>query len=286
MDLGAPDDDSGVRDTQTDDARVDGQGPDQTPDRQQDADSSRQPDLDDDYTPPLSCVPNRDGRVDRAEMPLEVGQQARFATAFDATVDTHGFRDGDGVRTWDLVDPFPGERATIAAVESPDVYWFGEDFPTATYVTRLTQSRNLLGVFELTEEALLLVGVASPEDGINRTLLTHDPPAHVIEFPLRPGDSWVSESTVSGVFMGLPSVWTERYESEADTDGNLLTPFGTLPSTRVRTVLTQTVGLLDTVRRTHAFVSECLGTVGVIRSEDDESDDAFTRAAEVSRLAP
>lgn len=243
---------------------------------------ARWPDLE----PPLTCLPNRDGRWDRAEYPLEVGQRARFAVAFDASVDTAGYRDAEGTRIWDLEGPFEGERSVVTEVESPDAYWFAEEFDQVTYVARLTQSQNLLGVFRLTDTELLLLGVASPREGVNETLLRHDPPARVLQFPLAVGSEWSSTSTVTGLFFGLPSVWTERYESEVDGAGDLLTPYGTLPSARVRTTLTQTVGFVVTVRRTLAFVSECLGTVGVVRSQDNELDDDFDDASELSRLSP
>ncbi len=55
---------------------------------------------------------------------------------------------------------------------------------------------------------------------------------------------------------------------------------------RVGVVLTRTIGIVPTVVRTFAFVSECVGTVGSVRSNDNEDSPEFTQVSEVRRIDP
>jgi hypothetical protein len=108
----------------------------------------------------------------------------------------------------------------------------------------------------------------------------------MLRFPLAEGAAWTTEAAVTGVSLGLPATYGERYESAVDARGELVTPYGTFPVLRVRTTLTRTVGLVPTVTRSFAFVSECFGTVATVRSNPGEAALEFTQAAEVRRLAP
>ena len=232
------------------------------------------------------CVPNRDGVIDRAEVPLEAGLRATFRVATGATFDTSGEMAADGSRTWDLSGSFPGERDVLVETLSPDGFWFASDFAGASYATELSAREELLGVFDVGANDLSLLGVASPDDGVTRTNVSHDPPVRTLVFPLREGDRWSTDATVTGVANGVFATWQERYDSEVDAHGELITPFGTFPVLRVRIVLTRTVGFVVTVVRTFAFVTECFGTVATVTSTDNESREEFADTAELRRLAP
>jgi hypothetical protein len=232
------------------------------------------------------CVPNRDGVIDRAEVPIEAGLRATFRVATDATFDTSGDLQSDGSRTWDLSGAFAGERDVLVEALSPETFWFGSDFAGASYATELSVREELLGVFDIGANDLSLLGVASPDDGVTRTNVSHDPPVRTLVFPLREGDRWSTDATVSGIASGVFATWTEEYESEVDAHGELSTPFGTFPVLRVKVVLTRTVGFVVTVIRTFAFVTECFGTVATVTSRDNESRDEFAEIAELRRLAP
>ena len=64
------------------------------------------------------------------------------------------------------------------------------------------------------------------------------------------------------------------------------TSFGDYEVLRVGVVLRRTIGLLTTVVRSFAFISECVGTVGSVRSNDDEDSPEFTQASEIRRIDP
>lgn len=236
----------------------------------------------------IGCAPNHDGTITRAEVPIRAGLRATFRTATDAMVDLTGEVLGDGSRRWSLVGPFAGDRDVLVELREPDGLWFAEDFPGATYVTELTNDSDLLGVFEVTGDALLLRGVGSPESGFTETRLINEPAIGTLRFPLEEGDRWTEEVDVTGRALGVITTYDETYESVVDAAGELETPFGTFEVLRVRTELVRDNGfgvVLSRVR-TYAFVSECFGTVAVVRSGESESATERFVAAEVRRLAP
>ena len=257
-----------------------GGGDDEGGDGDADADGDADPD-----GGSIVCAPDRDGVITRAEVPLAAGLHATFRVATDATVDTAG-HDEAGVRHWDLSGELSGDHSTLIETLPLAGTWFGGDFPGASYAARLSDTQDLLGVFEITDDALLLRGVVSPDEGLFRTNLAYDPPVVVLSFPIERGDTWSTESTASGLSMGVFAIATESYVSEADVAGVLQTPFGEFPVQRVHVALTRTVGVIPTTIQSHLFVSECFGTVATIVSRDNESTVDFTRAAEVRRLAP
>jgi hypothetical protein len=44
--------------------------------------------------------------------------------------------------------------------------------------------------------------------------------------------------------------------------------------------------VVPTIKHSHAFVTECYGTVATVNSQDNETTVDFTDAAEVRRIAP
>lgn len=234
---------------------------------------------------PRVCMPNYDGKITRAEVPLRTGLYATYMAAADATVDLTGTVEG-GERVWSLLGPYGGDHRTILEAREPGGQWFSEDFPDASYVARLGDSSELLGVFRLTDEALYLLGVVSPTEGFTETNVAYDPPVTVLSFPLEADKTWSDEASVSGTVQGVFSFYSEDYTSTVDAVGKLKTPFATFPVHRVRVELTRTVGFFTTKVITYAFVSECFGTVASVVSQDDEDELEFTSASEVRRLTP
>lgn len=232
------------------------------------------------------CTPDGDGTVTREESPLRAGLYATFRMAEDATVDTVGTMVA-GERRWDLSGSFTGDHDERVELLSPAGAWWAGDYPTASYAARLSGASDNLGVFQITDTALLLLAVVSPADGVTRTNLENDPPVEVLRFPLSEGATWSTRTTVSGLAVGVVAAYTEEYTFVADGHGVMATPFGDIDVIRVRSELERTSGFatLDT-RRTFAFVGECFGTVATITSESFETDSEFTRASELRRLAP
>lgn len=231
------------------------------------------------------CTPDHDGIITRAEVPLRAGLRANFLGATGVDFDTRGAMSG-GERVWDLSGDFTGDRTVLVETRDPSGEWFSGDFAGASYVTELSLTEDLLGVFEIGDAALTLRGVVSPSDGLTRTNLDNSPPVTVLDFPLQEGKTWSTDTTVSGLALGVASFYTERYDSAVDQRGTLITPFGRFDVLRVRTELTRTVGLVVTHVTSYAFVSECFGTVATMTGEAGDTGAELSRLAEVRRLAP
>lgn len=232
------------------------------------------------------CHPDHDGTITRDELPLAPGRTATYRVALDATVDTAGTMDGTGMRTWDLAQALGGDVDAEVALLDPAGTWWEDLFPGATYATPLSAGSDLLGVFELSDTKLRLLGVVSPTAGTTRTELTYDPPVDVVELPLAPTSTWSVDTTITGLAQGLNSFYAESYDYRVDALGDLDTPYGDFPVSRVAIDLTRNVGGLITTRRSFAFLAECYSTVATVVSQDYEAGAEFTDAAEVRRLAP
>lgn len=237
-----------------------------------------------------TCSPNDDGVITRAEVPLAAGLHATFKTATNATVDTAGKAQPDGSKLWDLDVALPGDHASLIETQAIDGQWFAADFPGATYASRLSDTADLLGVFEITPSALLLRGVVSPvKDPISGTELTYATPIKILDFPIQADKTWTTTSGISGTASGVTCIaafCTETYKNKIDQQGTLKTPFATFKVQRLRVDLTRNIGGLVTTLHSYFFVTECFGIVGKMISKDYEPNDEFTTAAEVTRLSP
>ncbi len=235
----------------------------------------------------LTCVPNDDGTIDRDEVPIAAGLRATFRIATGAMWSTAGDAQPDGSRRWDLSGALTGDHDALVETLSPEGQWWSPRFAGATYAARIADENDLLGVFEARADALLLRGVVSPTDGPSRTELSYDPPVVVLQFPLREGATWSTDSVATGTTSGIPGTYVmERYDTQVDAHGTLATPFASFDVLRVRVVLTRTVGFVPTTIRSFVFATECFGTVATVRARDNEPSTEFTRAAEARRLAP
>ncbi len=232
-----------------------------------------------------ACGSLVDGIITRDELPMAPGRKANFRIATDATLDTSG-SEVDGVRQWDLDRSLANDLDTEIILGAPGDAWYGAKFPDASYVSKLSQESDLLGVFRLDDQGLYLLGVVSPEDGVTRTELRYAPAVLLMPVPLSEGATWNTDTEVSGVATGLASFYTETYAGSANTSGTLLTPYGEFHALRTRIDLSRTVGLLVTTTRQYSFVAECAGIVASIVSQDNEEAQEFNSAAEIRRLIP
>lgn len=233
-----------------------------------------------------SCLPDGDDAISRSEMPLAAGLHATFRIAQNATVNTAGTALPDGGLLWDLTGALNADQNVRVDTTALTGQWFENDFVGATYTSRLSESQDLLGVFEVTSSALLLRGVVSPTSGVYQTELTYSPAVTVLSFPLTPGATWSTSATVTGQAQGAYVSYTEDYQSSVDKKGTISTPYADFPALRVATDLTRTVGFSVTTTRTFTFATDCFGAVAVITSQNNESQQEFSSAAEVRRLAP
>ncbi len=230
---------------------------------------------------PAACTPNGDGVVTRAEVPFVVGAEAHWRAATKVAFDTAGVAQAGGGRSWDASGNLPGDKAILLRTDPVAGTWFADKFKGATYASRLSQDADLLGVFEVTQDALLLRGVVSPKDGLGRTLLTYAPPVAMLKFPLQLGAKWQTVAVVSNEF-GLP-LYTETYDMEVDAHGTFATPVGAYPVLRVRVKLVQALVM---TKRSMLFVSECIGTIAAIDLEATDSTSEPKTAASLRRIAP
>ena len=232
------------------------------------------------------CSPNDDGTLTAAELPFAAGLSATYRVATNATFDTSGDAQADGSRVWDLTPMFSGDHSVLVETLAPEGTWWANDFAGATYASRLSDSADLLGVFEVKADGLFLLGVVSPEDGFTATNVEYEPPVKVLAFPMKKGDTWETEATVTGIASGVGVFYYETYTSEVDADGVTKTPFADFPVLRVGTSLTRTVGALVTTTRTYSFATECFGTIATVVSQSNELDEEFTDVSELRRLTP
>jgi hypothetical protein len=251
---------------------------------------------------PIGCIPNEDGRIDRTEVFFQPGLRATFKISGAATFDTAGMAATDGGRRWDFTAPLAGDNSRLVETKTLAGEWYEANFPDAGYVTELGQGGALRGVFGTTADALYLQGVVSTAaDG--GTELHYAPWVKVLQFPLEPGASWATTSTVSGkyqgfvvgnaqFFTGLP-FQEETYTSAVDRAGDALTPFSNFHTLRVRTVMVRSTRVYANLGwtpiltlRSFNWNTECFGTVATLTSTDNEASTEFTNAVEVRRLSP
>jgi hypothetical protein len=240
-----------------------------------------------------ACTPTHSGMITMDEVPLKAGLHANFRVADNVTVDTAGTMSPDGSRAWDLSMMLSGDHDQAVDTLPVSGQWFAGQFQGATYATQLSYQSSstwvpdMLGVFQVQSNALVLMGAASPTNMPVETELANTPGATALSFPLHEGATWSSTVQVAGVFDDEPTTYTDDYQSTVDAHGTLKTPFGSFPVLRVGTVLTRSVGVVQAFQqRTFAFVAECFGTVATVTSQTDETQAEFTNALEVSRIAP
>jgi hypothetical protein len=129
------------------------------------------------------------------------------------------------------------------------------------------------------------LGAVSPTDGLDRTLLTYDPPIDVLRFPLGSGDHWTVSASLSGVASGIGFFATETWTMNVDDSGKAKTPAATFDVLRLRVDYQQTYGFAVTTHISYLFLAECYGVVTRVRSTTGETNASFTQASEYRRLA-
>lgn len=230
------------------------------------------------------CVPNHDGVVTRAELPLGPGLTAPYTVALNTKVDLQP-QTKDGKNTWDF-GTFADEKPSQLVTVDPKTQWFGKYFPTASYAVQLLSTKPLLGVFRLTDTSLDLLGAVSPQESLLGTRITYDPPLPMMQFPLKNGAKWTAKAAASGTVDGVLLLWSESIEMTVAYDGILTTKLGNFPVLAVQGRVDKVFGLSTTTYRSMAFVTECYGVVGKADSDANEAKPLFTNAAEVRRMGP
>src|SRR5260221_8485979 len=112
--------------------------------------------------PPGVCVPDHDGHITTAELPLVPGRSANFRIATNATWSTAGQANPDNSRQWSLDGALANDSDHVVALAAPGGAWWQGDFTTATYAVTLAAGSDLLGVFRVTNNRVEVLGVVSP----------------------------------------------------------------------------------------------------------------------------
>jgi hypothetical protein len=247
------------------------------------------------------CSPNKDGIITRDEVPIAAGLHATYKIGSNEDLPAGyvtGVVGAGGKRTWDFSAALNSDVGVLVETESLKGKYYETTYPNATYASKLSNSSDLLGVFETSPGALLLRGVVSPAmggtNGSNGTQLTYTPGVSILAFPLILNATWTTDAAATGTAAGFPLAFAtkteEKYDSKVDAAGTLKTPLGTFDVLRVQVLLTRTVGTAPvttvTTVRTFAFVTECYGTIATVISSDNEASVEFTHAVEIRRISP
>jgi hypothetical protein len=187
--------------------------------------------------------------------------------------------------TWDFSGSKPGDEKVFDGLTSPSGAWWASSFPNASYAQLLDAGTGYLGVYQIDDTHLYLLGAVSPTSGFAQTLVSYDPPIDVLRFPLAKGDHWTVDTTLSGVASGIAFYATETWTMNADDSGKVKTPADTFDALRMRVDYSQTYGFAVTTNISYLFIAECYGVVTRIRSTTGETSANFTQASEYRRMA-
>jgi len=240
---------------------------------------------------PLDCVPDLDGRIDADELAPAFGVGATYlvsAAGETRAVDLDGTVDVEGRRAWDLTASPDDAVLTIAAAPLSG-RWYAASFPGADFVTPFDAAGRVEAVYHHDDDGLWLHGLASateaPDEGT--TLLVYGAPIALFRFPIEPGASWISTGEVrNGTIRGLPYAGRDVYSAEVFAAGTLALPdlrFTQAHAVRFQVTAQPAVGQ-SVSRRQTSFLFECFGEVARVTSQDGETEDDFTTAAELRRL--
>jgi hypothetical protein len=242
-----------------------------------------------DPPPPVAgCVPDRDGVITAAELPVATDVAPDFYVGTDVTVDLAG-DDAGGERRWDLsVERADDDIVALGAAPLAD-QWYAGSFPAGRFV--VAAGAGLDAIYSKDDAALWLHGTASTEmnPAAGRTLVVYTTPVPILRLPLADGDRvMITAPLPAATIAGLPFVGEDRYDIEVAGAGRLDLPYLRFsPVLRVRThvVRAASSGGAMTSRRAVSFVFECFGEIARADSRADEPAADFTVAAALRRFA-
>jgi hypothetical protein len=237
----------------------------------------------------IACLPNLDGKIDATEFKAVLGIQVSYLVGNDRPVNLVGTVDTAGHRLWDYSTDDASDGVIGIEATSLVGKWYQASFTGGQWVAPADALGKIEGVYSSDDGAVYLHGLASKvESGAEgKTLLVYDEKVTVYRFPLAPGVSFTSESTVTnGIVNNLPYNGKHTYEVKDDATGELkLYDYDFTQAHRIRTTLTiHNAQGADVVRRQTGFVYECFGEVMRATAKDNEPSEDFTTAAELRRL--
>ena len=231
-----------------------------------------------------SCLPDRDGTITAAELPIALGATLPYYAGANRTVDLAG---KNGI--FDLSDERPDDTVVALGPTALDAQWYADQFPGGAFV--VDAGSGLDGIYHQDDRALWLDGTASHEamPPAGKTLIRYPDPVALLRFPLADGASYSTEVMFTGATIaGLPFIGTDRFEVDVTAGERLDVPYVEFsPVLRVRTHVTRTpsTGTPVVSKRTTLFMFECFGEVARAESKQDEPAADFTTAAYLRRFA-
>jgi hypothetical protein len=231
-----------------------------------------------------NCVPNRDGQITAAELPIAYGFTVGYYAASNRTVN---LTPSNGV--YDLSVEAPGDTVVALGPVRLAAQWYADQFPTGQFA--VAAGSGLDGIYHQDDRALWLDGTASqePAPAAGKTLIRYVDPIALLRFPLTDGLRYSTNATLaSATVAGLPFVGTDKVEVDVTAGDRLDVPYVEFsPVLRVRTNVTRipSTGTPVINKRTTLFMFECFGEVARAESKPDEAAEDFTTAAYVRRFA-
>jgi hypothetical protein len=240
---------------------------------------------------PLACVPNLDGRIDASELAAAIDIPIRYLVnppGVERSVDVAGTTEGGAV-AWDFGVDFADDQELTVTPRTTDGAWYVSSFPPDAFVAPFDPEGRIETISRLDDDGLYLLGLASsePDPAEGRTLLVYDVPVQVLAFPVEPGQTLTSVGElVNATLNGLPYAGRDIYETEVDARGTIELPtliFEEVHRVRTKVTVEPSVGAAQS-RIQVSYYAECFAEVARAVSRPDETDEAFTTAAELRRI--
>ncbi len=232
-----------------------------------------------------TCVPDRDGKITAAELPIAYGAtSAYYASPAGATRTIN-----TATKQWDLSEERADDVVIALGPVEIKAQWYASSFPAGQFA--IDGGGGLDGIYHQDDQALWLDGTASqqmaPAGG--KTLIRYAQPIAVLRFPVADADAYTTIAQIpDGIVSGLPFIGTDEVAVDVTGDGRLDVPYVRFsPALRVRTAVTRkpSTGTPVVTRRSVLFLFECFGEVARAESRVDETAIDFTTAAYLRRFA-
>jgi hypothetical protein len=239
----------------------------------------------------LACVPNLDGKIEQSEVAAAIGVPIHYTVNPAGElrkVDVQG-TESNGTYSWSLSADYADDESLVITPKLAKDQWYAASFPSDAFVTPFDVGGQIDNVGQITSEGLLLLGLASHEENPSggQTLLVYDHPIQLLQFPVAPGQSFVSTGNVVDAMLdGLPYAGMDTYEVTVDGIGSLDLPtllFQQVMRVRTKVTVSPAVGAAVTQEQV-SFYAECFAEVARATSQDNPPGSTFTEAAELRRL--
>ncbi|MBT8494813.1 MAG: hypothetical protein KJO07_17280 [Deltaproteobacteria bacterium] len=219
----------------------------------------------------FDCLPDLDGALTAAELPVALERPISYLVDSDIAVELDG-------PSWSF--EAPPARSELVQAHDLDGTWYQSEFPGAHFAVPLRpgQDSPIEGVYSLEDDGLFLHGVAARDlaEGLE-TVWSYRTPVALLRLPLSAGDSWTEVGEAEGLIDGSPYAATDSYEISALAAGPLEVPgAGFEPAVRVSTLVTTEPAVSGQVvtSRQDSFYFECFGELvrTISRSGENQRD--------------